>query len=466
MRRSNKPISKCHSCKLNLGDHCWVHENPREQWQQNERCPGFENDELYAQFDAWQREPTVKTHRLHKLSGSRKRPHEYHPREPDDRRKLDELRLQRERVAEKRPERAVLVQLVTGRGSKRVAEDSLAELARLADTAGATVVGRMTQRRAKVDAARYVGEGKLGEIQTLCREHEANLVIFDNELTPTQVNNLDRALGVKVIDRTEVILQIFARRASSEESQAQVELAQLQYMEHRVPDQRQPRFGAGIGMRGPGETPLQMRRAGMRQRIKRLKQKLERIGARRGKTREHRNLPSVSLVGYTNAGKSTLLNALTGADSYVDDRLFATLDTTTRLVHLGAKQEVLISDTVGFIRHLPHRLVASFRSTLEEVAQSDALIIVVDAADPYVNDHLEVVNETLNEVGALDQPRLLVLNKADTPAGQNAVAGLWDQYPDAIVVSAKDGTGLTALKHVLSELFPEMFPGQRVIVRA
>ena len=213
----------------------------------------------------------------------------------------------------------------------------------------------------EIDPAFYVGEGKLDEIQILCREKGPNLIIFDDELSPTQVNKLDGMLGIKVIDRTELILQISARRASSEESQAQVELAQLQYVEHWVPDQRQSRSGAGIGMRGPGETPLQVHKATMRQRMKPLKQKLERIGARRGKTREHRNLPSVCLVGYTNAGKSTLLNALTGADIYVDDRLFATLDTTTRLVHLGLGQEVLVSDTVGFIRHLPHRLVASFR---------------------------------------------------------------------------------------------------------
>jgi GTP-binding protein HflX len=300
-----------------------------------------------------------------------------------------------------------------------------------------------------VDAAFCVGEGKLGEIQTLCREHAANLVVFDNELSPAQVNKLDRALGIKVIDRTELILQIFARRASSEESQAQVELAQLQYMENRVPDQRQPRFGAGIGMRGPGETPLQMRKAAMRHRIKLLKQKLERIRVRRDKTRKHRALPSVCLVGYTNAGKSTLLNALTRADAYVDDRPFATLDTTTRLVQIEQRQQVLVSDTVGFIRHLPHRLVASFRSTLEEVTQADMLIVVADAADPYVSDHLTVVDETLEEVGARSQRRVLVLNKSDTAAGRRAVDGLQQQYSEAIAVSARQGTGLQQLKRTM-----------------
>jgi GTP-binding protein HflX len=417
------------------------------QWKRHKACPGFENEELYRQFDEWQGQPTVEGRRPQKLRGSRKRPHDYQPRQPIDRRRLD--RAERERLADIRPERAVLVQVVAGRTSRNTAQDSLEELARLADTVGAPVAGTMTQRRPKVDAAFCVGEGKLGEIQTLCREHAANLVVFDNELSPAQVNKLDRALGIKVIDRTELILQIFARRASSEESQAQVELAQLQYMENRVPDQRQPRFGAGIGMRGPGETPLQMRKAAMRHRIKLLKQKLERIRVRRDKTRKHRALPSVCLVGYTNAGKSTLLNALTRADAYVDDRPFATLDTTTRLVQIEQRQQVLVSDTVGFIRHLPHRLVASFRSTLEEVTQADMLIVVADAADPYVSDHLTVVDETLEEVGARSQRRVLVLNKSDTAAGRRAVDGLQQQYSEAIAVSARQGTGLQQLKRTM-----------------
>ena len=447
MRRHHKPVASCHSCKLNLDDHCWIYEEPREQWQKHRQCPGFENEELYQQFDEWEQEPTVNDRRKRKLRGSRKHPHDYHPRQPIDRRKLDQP--ERERVAEIRPERAVLVQLIGGRMPKSVAQDSLAELARLADTAGAPVIGKITQRRAKADAAFFVGEGKLGEIQTLCREHEANLIIFDNELSPTQVNNLDRALGIKVIDRTELILQIFALRAASEESQSQVELAQLQYMERRVPNQKQARFGAGIGMRGPGETPLQMRRASMGSRIKLLKEKLESIRTRRGKTRDHRALPSVCLVGYTNAGKSTLLNALTYADVYVDDRLFATLDTTTRLVHLGTQHQVLVSDTVGFIRHLPHRLVASFRSTLEEAAGAEALIVVADAADPCVADHLRVVDETLAEVGARSQPRVLVFNKTDSEAGRRALAELHEQYPEAIAISAKRRTGLDNLKRAL-----------------
>ncbi len=447
MKRHHKPVAKCHACELNLGDHCWIYEEPREQWRKHRQCPGFDNEELHQRFAAWRKEPTVE--QLHKRTrrGSRRRPQAYRAMRPQDRRELD--RSERERVSRLRPERAVLVQVIVGRTPAAVAEDSLAELARLADTAGAEVVGSLSQPRRKPDPALFAGKGKLAQIQTLCRETEANLIIFDNDLSPPQVRNLDRALGIKVVDRTELILQIFARRAKSEEAQAQVELAQLQYMQHRMPDQRQARFGAGIGMRGPGETPLQTRRASVRQRIKLLKGKLAKIRDRRGKTRDHRRAPSVCLVGYTNAGKSTLLNALARAGVYVDDRLFATLDTTTRLVHLADHRQVLVSDTVGFIRHLPHRLVASFRSTLEEAAEADALVIVADASDAYVTEHLRVVSEALAEVGAQAQPRLLVLNKTDTATGRAALPELEAAYPDALAISAKRRAGLDELKHAL-----------------
>ena len=263
-------------------------------------------------------------------------------------------------------ERALLVQVTTRRQSKAAAEDSIRELERLADTAGATVVGVITQRRDRPTPGLLVGEGKVGDIQLACRHADANVVIVDNELSPVQVNNLDLALGVKVIDRTELILQIFARRASSAESQTQVELAQLEYLVSRIPvSRKQQRFQGGIGMKGPGESPLQLRNAPMRRRMKELRQKLQSIQKRRRRTRVRRPWPLVSLVGYTNAGKSTLLNSLSSAGAYVDDRLFATLDTKTRLLRLDAGRDVLLSDTVGFIRRLPHGLVASFQSTLD-----------------------------------------------------------------------------------------------------
>ena len=344
-------------------------------------------------------------------------------------------------------EDALLVQVVLGRRRKEEAAESLVELERLADTAGANVVGRITQRRARPTSALFVGEGKLADIQLACRRAGANLVIFDNDLSAVQVNNLDLSLGLKVIDRTELILQIFARRARSAEAQIQVELAQLQYLVSRIPvSRRQQRFQGGIGMRGPGESPLQLRNEPMRRRIKELKQKLEAIRKRHDRTRVRRPWPLVSLIGYTNAGKSTLLNAFAPADAYVDDRLFATLDTKTRLVHLGHETEVLLTDTVGFIRHLPHGLVASFRSTLAVAAEADLVLIVADTGHAAVSDHLLVVHETLAEIGAAGVPSLLLLNKCDTADARSALPHLRDRFPDALEVSALRRRGLDEVK--------------------
>ncbi|NLB59811.1 MAG: GTPase HflX, partial [Lentisphaerae bacterium] len=326
-------------------------------------------------------------------------------------------------------ERALLIQVSIGRQDKTSASDSLAELERLAETAGALVLGNITQRRERPHAAFFIGEGKLAEIQLACREAQANLLIFDNNLSPIQVNNLDLAIGVKVIDRTELILQIFARRARSAEAQIQVELAQLQYLASRVPvSAKQQRFQGGIGMRGPGESPFQLRRAPMLARITVLKKKLRAIQKRRRQTRDRRRWPVVCLVGYTNAGKSTLLNALTDAQAYVDDRLFATLDTKSRLMFLPQRREVMLTDTVGFIRQLPHGLVASFRATLEEINAADLLLIVADASQAYVNEQLAVVRSTLAEIGA-EQPALLLFNKADRAPAQAALAQLLRAHP-------------------------------------
>jgi len=351
------------------------------------------------------------------------------------------------------PERALLVQVVNLRRNKEEAAESLAELGSLADTAGADVVGSITQRRDRPTAAFYVGEGKLADIQLACRQARANLVIFDNELSPVQVNNLDLALGFKIIDRTELILQIFARRARSAESQIQVELAQLQYLIQRIPVSiKQARFTGGIGMRGPGESPFQLRNAPMRQRIRDLKQKLIAVQARRERTMEHRPWPLVSIVGYTNAGKSTLLNAFVPrADAYVDDRLFATLDTKTRRVRVAENRDVLLADTVGFIRNLPHGLVASFRSTLSVAALADLLLLVVDTSHPRVDDHLAIVADTLAEVGGAAVPQLLLFNKSDTPAGSAALPALLGRFPDAIPVSALQRNGLDEVKRRIDD---------------
>ncbi len=341
----------------------------------------------------------------------------------------------------------MLIQVITPRQHVDEAEESIRELERLADTAGVTVVGVVTQRRPQVNKSHLVGEGKLEEIKLACSHAHANVVIVDNELSAVQVNTLDLELGIRVIDRTELILQIFARRASSAESQTQVELAQLEYLVKRIPtSEKQQRFQGGIGMRGPGESPLQLRNDPMRRRIKELKIKLEAIRQKRVQTRGRREWPMVSLVGYTNAGKSTLLNALSGADAYVDDRLFATLDTKTRRVYLAENRQIMLSDTVGFIRHLPHGLVASFRSTLDVAAEADLLLIVVDAGHSRIADHLAVVAETLREIKADRVPTLIVMNKWDSVTDPTLQSALEAQLPEAVRISARTGAGLDQLK--------------------
>ncbi len=363
------------------------------------------------------------------------------------------------------PERALLVQVVHGRQTKAEGVESLAELERLADTAGVVVIGAVTQRRDRPTPKFYVGEGKLEDIQMACRQGGANLVIFDNDLSPVQVNNIDLALGIKVIDRTELILQIFARRARSAEAQIQVELAQLEYLVSRIPvSARQQRFQGGIGMRGPGESPFRLRNAPMRRRIKDLKEKLEHIRSRRSTTRVKRPYPLVCLVGYTNAGKSTLLNALADADAYVDDRLFATLDTKTRLVHLAPQYNVLLIDTVGFIRHLPHGLVASFRSTLDVAREADLLLRVADASHPFVCDHIEISEQTLETIEARQVPYIRVFNKADLIADEKELDNLQKDWPDAMFVSARSGRGLAGLKDELCRRLIEQgaYAGRKV----
>lgn len=349
-------------------------------------------------------------------------------------------------------ERAILVQVITPRQDPLEAEDSLQELARLADTAGAEVVGSITQRRQRPTAPFYVGAGKLADIQLACREAGANLVIFDNPLTPVQVNNLDMALGIKVIDRVELILQIFARRARSAEAQIQVELAQLEYLVSRIPvSVKQARFRGGIGMKGPGESPFQLRRDPMRRRIADLRMKLDAIGKRRQMARSKRRWPLICLVGYTNAGKSTLLNALAAADAYVDDRLFATLDTKTRMIRLPDGSDALLADTVGFIRNLPHGLVASFRSTLDVAVAADLLLVVADSFHPRFEDQLRVVRSTLEEIGAASVPSVLVLNKWDRGRTSQNAEALKAAHPDAVPISALNGEGLDRLMETVAE---------------
>ena len=349
------------------------------------------------------------------------------------------------------PETAILAQVVWGSMQPEAAADSLRELERLADTAGITTVGQVTQRRQKPDGATMLGEGKVGELREAVANANANTVVFDNELNAFQQHNLAKELGARVIDRTELILLIFSRRARSAESQIQVKLAQQEMLLSRIPViESQQRFRGGDNVRGPGESHLQIRNRPIRKRIAELRQQLEDIRARAERSRAQRKFPEVCLVGYTNAGKSTLLNTLSGADAYVDDRLFATLDTKTRMLWLAPSRKVLLTDTVGFIRHLPTSLVASFRSTLDVAVQADLLLLVVDASHPYLREHIDVCRTTLAQIGAGNVPTLLVLNKCDAENANETVTHLSETEPLAVPVSAHTGYGLENLKTAIA----------------
>ena len=327
-------------------------------------------------------------------------------------------------------------------------QESLQELARLAETAGAEVVGSFLQKRQRPDGATFIGRGRAEELARDCQALEADLCIFDEELTGIQARNLEDLLGVKVVDRTSLILDIFAQRASSSEGKLQVELAQLQYRSARLVHLGQglSRLAGGIGTRGPGESKLEIDRRRIRERMADLRQRLQEVERQRGirrRSRERAEVPVVALVGYTNAGKSSLLNKLTGSGVYVEDQLFATLDAVSRRMETAEHTPYLLVDTVGFIRKLPHDLVSAFRSTLEEAALADVLVIVSDGASQYRQEQHATVEEVLAQLGAVDQPRIEVLNKADLPDCAPALPGV-------IPVSAKTGAGLDDLREAIA----------------
>ncbi len=352
----------------------------------------------------------------------------------------------------RRRERAILVGLDLPDRAPTFGEP-LDELERLADTAGAETIGRVVQRRERPDASTFVGKGKASEIQALAREEGADLVIVDHDLSPSQARNLEKAIGgTRVIDRTELILDIFVRRARTAMAKAQVELAQMEYALPRLKRlwthlHREVGGGrVGIGVRGPGEKQIETDRRLVRDRIKELRRNLEAMEAHtlrqaRGRSRWF----TTCLVGYTNAGKSTLLRALTGSEVLVEDRLFATVDTTTRAWEVVPGKRVFLSDTVGFIRDLPHHLVSSFRATLEEARAADLLLHVVDAADPDAAEHVEIVESTLHEIGAGGVPRITVLNQIDRVRDPLVLRLLEERLPNAIRTSAATGQGLDAL---------------------
>lgn len=343
---------------------------------------------------------------------------------------------------------------------RQAARDNLDELAGLVETAGAEVVGRLTQRRAAPDSATFLGKGKLEQLELMVRATDADVVIFDNNLAPAQIRNLERELGVKVLDRTEVILDIFSSRARTHEARLAVELAQLEYALPRLKQMwtHLSRIKAGVGMRGPGEKQLETDRRLVEKRIVELRNELNRILHRKEREVAARNdCMTVSLVGYTNAGKSTLLNKLTGSNVFVENKLFATLDTRTRRWQLPGWGPVLLSDTVGFIRDLPHGLIASFKATLEEARQADLLLHVVDASNPAALEQIAAVYHVLEELDIREKDTILVLNQIDAITEPGALELLKQRYPLAIPVSARTGAGLTRLAAAVSEALSHDF---------
>ncbi len=350
------------------------------------------------------------------------------------------------------PEKAVLIAVDTGEYDCDI---SLDELGELAETAGAEVVGRMSQKRDKPDSGTFLGSGRLEELGDFCKNNEVDLVIADSELAPAQLRNIEKATDVRVIDRTTLILDIFAERARSNEGKLQVELAQLRYSLPRLVGQgaKLSRLGGGIGTRGPGETKLESDRRHIRRRIKALEDEFDALEKRRSLARARREkdgVETVVIVGYTNAGKSTLMNTLTEAGVLAQDKLFATLDPTSRALVLPDGRRVMLIDTVGFIRRLPHHLVEAFKSTLEEAVCAKVILNVCDASDPECAEHLKVTNDLLEELGCSGKPIIPVFNKCDLPQADEAAMRL----PGAVNISALEGKGLDELLDAVARALP------------
>ena len=367
---------------------------------------------------------------------------------------------------DRRTERVFLVGVELKSGSATATREALDELAELAATAGGKILGEATQKLESPVAATYIGKGKAGEIAEFCKANKVDTVIFDDELSPAQTRNLEKIFNTKILDRTALILDIFAQRARTREGQFQIELAQLQYLLPRLTRfwshlSRQRGSTGSIG--GEGESQLEADRRKISERIDKIRSELDTVRRQRETQRAGRQRnqwPLASIVGYTNAGKSTLLNYLTNAGVLAEDKLFATLDPTTRRLRLPTNQNVLLSDTVGFIRKLPHGLVEAFKATLEEVVQADMLLHVVDISSPHVEEQIEAVNAVLKEIGATDKTTLMVFNKIDRLADKGAWPRFHQKYPNAVAISAKTGKGVEAL---LSEISTQIRPERELV---
>jgi GTP-binding protein HflX len=362
-------------------------------------------------------------------------------------------------------EKVILISLNTHEFSRETVYEHLDELELLSKTAGAEAVIKIVQEKESIDPAFYIGKGKAEEIAQIVEINDISLVIFDDDLNPVQVRNLEKLINKKIIDRSGLILDIFASHAKTREAKTQVELAQLQYLLPRLTrawTHLSKQYG-GIGTKGPGETQIETDRRMVRNRISHLKRRLEKIEAQRITKVAHRHgFFKASLVGYTNAGKSTLLNLLTDAEVLVEDKLFATLDSTTRALPLINKQILLLSDTVGFIRKLPHHLIASFKSTLNEVREADIILHVIDVSHPFFEDHISVVNQTLKELGTEGKTQLKIFNKVDLLKDKHKIDYVSGRYKESILISAARGINISTLKEKLQKLTEDTFQEETV----
>lgn len=363
-------------------------------------------------------------------------------------------------LVKERRERAIVVGVATKQTTREQEEEYLEELVLLADTAGADVLHKVLQVKEKFDSAYYIGKGKVEQLAQLCKDDNISLVIFDDDLSPAQVRNLEQAIERKILDRSGLILDIFASRAKTNEAKTQVELAQLNYLLPRLTrmwTHLSKQYG-GIGTKGPGETQIETDRRMIRERIATLKAKLEKIATQRSTQRKgRREFYNISLVGYTNVGKSTLLNVLSDSDVFVENRLFATLDPTTRLVALDATTKSMVTDTVGFIRKLPHHLVASFKSTLEEVVEADILLHVIDLSHPQMEEQINVVKGTVADLGAAHKPVVYVFNKVDAVSDRTVIKNLQSTYHPSVFISAARGINILGLKELLISMIHSSF---------